>query len=84
MFFSWPDWENIFSSIETEILALFYTGLKKEQEFLELFQLASSADNSMSMVAKMKELVPEFLSNNSVFEQLDGNNATVVSINKVG
>jgi FlaA1/EpsC-like NDP-sugar epimerase len=55
-----------------------------EQEFLELFQLASSADNSMSMVAKMKELVPEFLSNNSVFEQLDGNNATVVSINKVG
>jgi len=55
-----------------------------EQEFLELFQLASSADNIMSMVAKMKELVPEFLSNNSVFEQLDGNNATVVSINKVG
>ncbi|MFN6319674.1 MAG: polysaccharide biosynthesis protein, partial [Bacteroidota bacterium] len=54
-----------------------------EQEFLELFQLASSADNIMSMVAKMKELVPEFLSNNSVFEQLDGNNATVVSINKV-
>lgn len=55
-----------------------------QQEFLELFQLASSADNIMSMVAKMKELVPEFLSNNSVFEQLDGNNATVVSINKVG
>jgi FlaA1/EpsC-like NDP-sugar epimerase len=55
-----------------------------EQEFLELFQLASSADSSMNMVAKMKELVPEFVSNNSVFEQLDGNNATVVSINKVG
>ena len=55
-----------------------------EQEFLELFQLAASADNSMSMVAKMKELVPEFISNNSVFEQLDGTNATVVSINKVG
>jgi FlaA1/EpsC-like NDP-sugar epimerase len=55
-----------------------------EQEFLELFQLASSAENSMSMVAKMKELVPEFVSNNSVYEQLDGNNATVVSINKVG
>jgi len=55
-----------------------------EQEFLELFQLAANADNSMSMVAKMKELVPEFVSNNSVFEQLDGTNATVVSINKVG
>jgi FlaA1/EpsC-like NDP-sugar epimerase len=54
-----------------------------EQDFLELFQLASSADNGMSMVAKMKELVPEFISNNSVFEQLDGNNATVISINKV-
>jgi len=55
-----------------------------EQEFLELFQLAASQDNSMSMVAKMKELVPEFVSNNSMFEQLDGTNATVVSINKVG
>jgi FlaA1/EpsC-like NDP-sugar epimerase len=55
-----------------------------EQEFLELFKLASSADNSMSMVSKMKELVPEFVSNNSVFEQLDGSNATIVSINKVG
>jgi FlaA1/EpsC-like NDP-sugar epimerase len=55
-----------------------------EQEFLELFQLASSAENSMSMVAKMKDLVPEFVSNNSVYEQLDDNNATVVSINKVG
>ena len=55
-----------------------------EQEFLEMFQLATRSENSMSMVAKMKELVPEFVSNNSVFEQLDGNNATVVSINKVG
>lgn len=55
-----------------------------EQEFLELFQLAASADNSMAMVAKMKELIPEFVSNNSVFEQLDGAYATVVSINKVG
>jgi len=55
-----------------------------EQEFLELFQLAASADSSMNMVAKMKELVPEFVSNNSVFEQLDGSNATIVSINKVG
>jgi len=55
-----------------------------EQEFLELFQLASGAENSMNLVAKMKELVPEFVSNNSVFEQLDGDNATVVSIKKVG
>jgi len=55
-----------------------------EQEFLALFQLASNAENNMSLVAKMKELVPEFVSNNSVYEQLDGNNATVVSIKKVG
>jgi len=54
-----------------------------EKEFLELFQLAANADNRMSMVARMKELVPEFVSNNSVFEQLDGANATVISINKV-
>jgi hypothetical protein len=40
----------------------------------------------MDMVAKMKELVPEFVSNNSVFESLDaGKSATaVVPITKVG
>ena len=40
--------------------------------FDELGHLVLSASNEMQLVGKMKELVPEFLSNNSVFEQLDG------------
>jgi hypothetical protein len=36
------------------------------------------------MVAKMKELVPEFISNNSIFEQLDQQKAKLVSITKAG
>jgi hypothetical protein len=38
----------------------------------------------LTMVAKMKELVPEFISNNSVFEQLDQQKAKLVSITKAG
>jgi FlaA1/EpsC-like NDP-sugar epimerase len=49
-----------------------------------LFQLASNPATQMEMVAKMKELVPEFVSNNSVFEQLDNKNAAVVSMQRVG
>ena len=46
-----------------------------EKEFLELLILAKQKNGVMEMVSKMKELVPEFLSNNSVFEKLDkGNN----------
>ena len=40
--------------------------------FDELGHLVLSVSNEMQLVGKMKELVPEFLSNNSVFEQLDG------------
>ena len=40
--------------------------------FDELGQLVLSATNEMQLVGKMKDLVPEFLSNNSVFETLDG------------
>ena len=56
-----------------------------QQHFEELVELAKRRESSMDMVAKMKELVPEFVSNNSVFESLDkekkGNN--VISISKV-
>lgn len=52
-----------------------------QKDFEELLYLAKQREGSMKMVAKMKELVPEFVSNNSVFESLDkGNN--VVSINR--
>ncbi len=47
-----------------------------ENEFNTLINLAKQKDGTMEMVAKMKDLVPEFVSNNSVFEQLDQNNKT--------
>ncbi len=55
-----------------------------ETHFEELFTYAGQAGQSMAMVSKMKELVPEFVSNNSVFEQLDQTKASVVPIHKVG
>lgn len=51
------------------------------QEFTSLIQLAKQRKGTMEMVAKMKQLVPEFISNNSVFEQLDGSkNAGVIEM----
>ena len=55
-----------------------------EQVYQELFMLAADASRHLEMVAKMKDLVPEFVSNNSVFEQLDQQRSKLVSINKVG
>ena len=40
------------------------------QSIKKLIQLFDSQDN-LQIVAKMKEIVPEFISNNSTFEQLD-------------
>ncbi len=54
-----------------------------ENEFINLINLAKQKDGVMEMVAKMKDLVPEFVSNNSVFEQLDKNNSRkVISIHQ--
>lgn len=51
------------------------------QEFTSLIQLAKQRKGTMEMVAKMKQLVPEFISNNSVFEQLDSSkNAEVIAM----
>jgi FlaA1/EpsC-like NDP-sugar epimerase len=49
-----------------------------ENEFIDLINLANQKDGVMEMVAKMKDLVPEFVSNNSVFEQLDESNSRKV------
>ena len=43
-----------------------------KNSFDELGLLVVTSANEMHLVGKMKDLVPEFLSNNSVFEQLDG------------
>jgi FlaA1/EpsC-like NDP-sugar epimerase len=56
-----------------------------QESFEELVVLAKQREGSMQMVAKMKQLVPEFVSNNSVFEKLDGVKAgdgNVVSMNR--
>ncbi len=45
--------------------------------FTELLNLASNQEKVMDLVAKMKELVPEFVSNNSVFEKLDEDTSQV-------
>jgi FlaA1/EpsC-like NDP-sugar epimerase len=54
------------------------------KSFALLFQYATQPGSVMAMVTKMKELVPEFVSNNSIFESLDQDKAAVISINKVG
>lgn len=51
-----------------------------EAKFNQFRTLVNSADNENELVALMKALVPEFISNNSVFEQLDSSNAKVVGI----
>ena len=57
---------------------------KMQDEFDELVKLARQKDGTMLMVSKMKELVPEFVSNNSVFESLDGGKKNnVISISKI-
>lgn len=56
-----------------------------QAHFEELVELAKRNQGSMEMVAKMKELVPEFVSNNSIFESLDKekSGSNVISISKV-
>jgi FlaA1/EpsC-like NDP-sugar epimerase len=53
-----------------------------ECRFAEFRKLVNSSQNENELVALMKALVPEFISNNSVFESLDGSNgaAKVVGI----
>jgi FlaA1/EpsC-like NDP-sugar epimerase len=45
--------------------------LEVSKHFNELVTLVSAEESDMYLVAKMKEMVPEFVSNNSVFEKLD-------------
>jgi len=42
-----------------------------QKDYDELSELFVNAANEMQLVGKMKELVPEFISNNSIFESLD-------------
>ena len=42
-----------------------------KQNTLELETILSTTNDEMLLVAKMKELVPEYISNNSIYQQLD-------------
>jgi FlaA1/EpsC-like NDP-sugar epimerase len=55
-----------------------------DNHFEELFSYAAQAGQTMAMVSKMKELIPEFVSNNSIYEQLDLTKASIIPIHKVG
>jgi FlaA1/EpsC-like NDP-sugar epimerase len=52
-----------------------------ESVFSDFHKMINSSDQNMQMVAKMKELIPEFLSQNSIYEKLDGE-SKVISIAK--
>jgi len=49
------------------------------QSTIELENILSTTNDEMQLVSKMKELVPEYISNNSIYEKLD---ASVISIAK--
>ena len=49
-----------------------------ESKFNQFRKLVNSAENENELVALMKALVPEFISNNSVFERLD--NTKIISL----
>ena len=48
-----------------------------KQNTLELETILSTTNDEMELVGKMKELVPEYISNNSIYQQLD---SKVISI----
>ncbi len=47
------------------------------QSTIELENILNTSNDEMQLVSKMKELVPEYISNNSIYERLD---ASVISI----
>ena len=49
------------------------------QSTIELENILNTSNDEMQLVSRMKELVPEYISNNSIYEKLD---ASVISIAK--
>jgi FlaA1/EpsC-like NDP-sugar epimerase len=54
-----------------------------EKVFTDFQQMVNSTDQNMQMVAKMKELIPEFLSQNSVYEKLDSSSKVIPILKEV-
>jgi len=82
------DAENTLPTYHHKITIAKVRALENEDlntHFEELLNLASNQEKVMDLVAKMKELVPEFVSNNSVFEELDDttNQVKIIDFKKV-
>jgi len=68
------DSENTTATYHEKIMIARIRNVKSETlvtDQKELFELARHTQSTMELVAQMKKMVPEFLSNNSVFEALD-------------
>lgn len=50
-----------------------------KQSTFELEDILNTSNDEMQLVSKMKALVPEYISNNSIYEKLD---ATVIALEK--
>jgi len=50
-----------------------------QQNTLELETILSTTNDEMLLVSKMKELVPEYISNNSIYQQLDSKVISIVN-----
>jgi hypothetical protein len=47
------------------------------EKYDDFGKLINEPENEMNIVSKMKDLIPEYISNNSIYEKLD---ASVISI----
>jgi FlaA1/EpsC-like NDP-sugar epimerase len=68
------DSENTTATYHEKIMIARIRNMQNEQlpeDLNLLFELARHRDATMELVTQMKKMVPEFLSNNSVFESLD-------------
>ena len=68
------DSENTTATYHEKIMIARIRNIQNEQlpeDLNVLFELARHRDATMELVTQMKKMVPEFLSNNSVFETLD-------------
>jgi FlaA1/EpsC-like NDP-sugar epimerase len=68
------DSENTTATYHEKIMIAKIRNMQNEQlseDLNLLFELARHRDATMELVTQMKKMVPEFLSNNSVFESLD-------------
>ncbi|MCA6478115.1 MAG: polysaccharide biosynthesis protein [Chitinophagaceae bacterium] len=68
------DSENTTATYHEKIMIARIRNMQNDQlpeDLNLLFELARNRDATMELVTQMKKIVPEFLSNNSVFESLD-------------